>query len=96
MASCSRDSTVRLWSLTPLITPLLLNIITDQPWEKITGNTGEEGSEGVRVAPPLPRNPRLKPPVVFSYRHGHGSWLGAVALWKSVSGHQAGAGQAEL
>uniref|UniRef100_H2TK73 WD repeat domain 17 n=1 Tax=Takifugu rubripes TaxID=31033 RepID=H2TK73_TAKRU len=39
MASCSRDSTVRLWSLTPLITPLLLNIITDQPWEKITGNT---------------------------------------------------------
>lgn len=52
MASCSRDSTVRLWSLTPLITPLLLNIITDQPWEKITGNTGEEGS--VCVAPLCP------------------------------------------
>lgn len=41
MASCSRDSTVRLWSLTPLISPLLLNIVTDQPWEKIMGNTGE-------------------------------------------------------
>ncbi|XP_029356103.1 WD repeat-containing protein 17 [Echeneis naucrates] len=39
MASCSRDSTVRLWSLTPLISPLLLNILTDQPWEKIIGNT---------------------------------------------------------
>lgn len=54
MASCSRDSTVRLWSLTPLITPLLLNIITDQPWEKITGNTGETGS--VRFFPPPPRH----------------------------------------
>lgn len=41
MASCSRDSTVRLWSLTPLISPLLLNILTDQPWEKIIGNTGK-------------------------------------------------------
>ncbi|XP_031722902.1 WD repeat-containing protein 17 isoform X3 [Anarrhichthys ocellatus] len=39
MASCSRDSTVRLWSLTPLISPLLLNILTNQPWEKIIGNT---------------------------------------------------------
>lgn len=39
MASCSRDSTVRLWSLTPLISPLLLNIVTNQPWEKIIGNT---------------------------------------------------------
>lgn len=88
---------MRLWSLTPLITPLLLNIITDQPWEKITGNTGEEGSEGVRVAPPSPPpKPRLKPPVAFPHRHGHGSWLGAVALWKGFSGHQTGAGQAEL
>lgn len=52
MASCSRDSTVRLWSLTPLITPLLLNIITDQPWEKITGNTGE-----TRPVCFLPRSP---------------------------------------
>ncbi|XP_061535832.1 WD repeat-containing protein 17 isoform X1 [Phycodurus eques] len=39
MASCSRDSTVRLWSLTPFISPLLLNILTNQPWEKIIGNT---------------------------------------------------------
>uniref|UniRef100_A0A3Q1GCY8 WD repeat domain 17 n=1 Tax=Acanthochromis polyacanthus TaxID=80966 RepID=A0A3Q1GCY8_9TELE len=39
MASCSRDSTVRLWSLTPLISNLLLNVLTDRPWEKITGNT---------------------------------------------------------
>lgn len=45
MASCSRDSTVRLWSLTPLISPLLLNILTDQPWEKIVGNTGENSPE---------------------------------------------------
>lgn len=41
MASCSRDSTVRLWSLTPLVSPLLLNVLTEQPWEKITGSTGE-------------------------------------------------------
>lgn len=41
MASCSRDSTVRLWSLTPVVSPLLLNILTGQPWEKIIGNTGE-------------------------------------------------------
>lgn len=41
MASCSRDSTVRLWSLTPLISPLLLNVLTEQPWEKVIGNTGE-------------------------------------------------------
>ena len=43
MASCSRDSTVRLWSLTPLISPLLLNIVTEQPWDRILGNTGEPG-----------------------------------------------------
>ncbi|XP_062334611.1 WD repeat-containing protein 17 isoform X2 [Osmerus eperlanus] len=39
MASCSRDSTVRLWSLTPLIGPLLVNILTDRPWDNIIGNT---------------------------------------------------------
>uniref|UniRef100_A0A8C4F930 WD repeat domain 17 n=1 Tax=Dicentrarchus labrax TaxID=13489 RepID=A0A8C4F930_DICLA len=50
MASCSRDSTVRLWSLTPLISPLLLNIITDQPWEKIIGNTDTAMVPG---SPPL-------------------------------------------
>lgn len=42
MASCSRDSTVRLWSLTPLITPLQINILADRPWEEILGNTGVE------------------------------------------------------
>uniref|UniRef100_A0A8C3G6W0 WD repeat domain 17 n=1 Tax=Cyclopterus lumpus TaxID=8103 RepID=A0A8C3G6W0_CYCLU len=50
MASCSRDSTVRLWSLTPLISPLLLNIITNQPWEKIIGNTDTAMVPG---SPPL-------------------------------------------
>uniref|UniRef100_A0A4W6CYL3 WD repeat domain 17 n=1 Tax=Lates calcarifer TaxID=8187 RepID=A0A4W6CYL3_LATCA len=50
MASCSRDSTVRLWSLTPLISPLLLNILTDQPWEKIIGNTDTAMVPG---SPPL-------------------------------------------
>uniref|UniRef100_A0A667WAL4 WD repeat domain 17 n=1 Tax=Myripristis murdjan TaxID=586833 RepID=A0A667WAL4_9TELE len=39
MASCSRDSTVRLWSLTPLISPLLLNILSDMPWDKVIGNS---------------------------------------------------------
>ncbi|XP_028305170.1 WD repeat-containing protein 17 isoform X2 [Gouania willdenowi] len=39
MASCSRDSTVRLWSLSPLVAPLLLNVVTEQPWEKVIGNT---------------------------------------------------------
>ncbi|KAM3842488.1 WD repeat-containing protein 17, partial [Diretmus argenteus] len=39
MASCSRDSTVRLWSLTPLISPLLINILTDQPWDQVLGHT---------------------------------------------------------
>lgn len=52
MASCSRDSTVRLWSLTPLISPLLLNIITDQPWEKIIGNTGWSRSDVLCVMAP--------------------------------------------
>lgn len=41
MASCSRDSTVRLWSLTPLIAPLLINILTEHSWDDIIGNTGE-------------------------------------------------------
>uniref|UniRef100_A0A3B3ZTQ0 Uncharacterized protein n=1 Tax=Periophthalmus magnuspinnatus TaxID=409849 RepID=A0A3B3ZTQ0_9GOBI len=50
MASCSRDSTVRLWSLTPLISPLLLNILTDQPWERIVGNTDTAMVPG---SPPL-------------------------------------------
>ncbi|XP_013855536.1 WD repeat-containing protein 17 [Austrofundulus limnaeus] len=50
MASCSRDSTVRLWSLTPLISPLLLNVLTEQPWEKITGNTDTAMVPG---SPPL-------------------------------------------
>ncbi|XP_058497432.1 WD repeat-containing protein 17 isoform X3 [Solea solea] len=50
MASCSRDSTVRLWSLTPLIAPLLLNILTEQPWEKIIGNTDTAMVPG---SPPL-------------------------------------------
>ncbi|XP_068448227.1 WD repeat-containing protein 17 isoform X2 [Clinocottus analis] len=50
MASCSRDSTVRLWSLTPLISPLLLNILTNQAWEKIIGNTDTAMVPG---SPPL-------------------------------------------
>lgn len=41
MASCSRDSTVRLWSLTPLIAPLLINILTEHSWDDIIGNTGK-------------------------------------------------------
>uniref|UniRef100_A0AAX7TL97 Gem-associated protein 5 TPR domain-containing protein n=1 Tax=Astatotilapia calliptera TaxID=8154 RepID=A0AAX7TL97_ASTCA len=50
IASCSRDSTVRLWSLTPLISPLLLNVLADQPWEKIIGNTDTAMVPG---SPPL-------------------------------------------
>ncbi|KAG7282286.1 hypothetical protein CRUP_024254, partial [Coryphaenoides rupestris] len=50
MASCSRDSTVRLWSLTPLISPLLLNILTQQPWDRILGNTDRAMVPG---SPPL-------------------------------------------
>ncbi|XP_008298495.1 WD repeat-containing protein 17 [Stegastes partitus] len=50
MASCSRDSTVRLWSLGPLIAPLLLNILTDRPWEKVIGNTDTAMVPG---SPPL-------------------------------------------
>ncbi|XP_027624259.1 WD repeat-containing protein 17 isoform X3 [Tupaia chinensis] len=50
MASCSRDSTVRLWSLTPLITPLQINILADRPWEEIIGNTDYAIEQG---APPL-------------------------------------------
>ena len=34
---------MRLWSLTPLIAPLLLNIVTEQPWDRILGNSGEPG-----------------------------------------------------
>lgn len=40
MASCSRDSTVRLWSLTPLINPLHLCILADRSWDEIIGNIG--------------------------------------------------------
>ncbi|XP_064418266.1 WD repeat-containing protein 17 isoform X2 [Latimeria chalumnae] len=50
MASCSRDSTVRLWSLTPLITPLQINILADRTWEEIMGNTDRAMAPG---APPL-------------------------------------------
>ncbi|XP_040274619.1 WD repeat-containing protein 17 isoform X1 [Bufo bufo] len=50
MASCSRDSTVRLWSLTPLISPLQINILADRPWEEIIGNTDRAMEPG---APPL-------------------------------------------
>ncbi|XP_043560687.1 WD repeat-containing protein 17 isoform X4 [Chiloscyllium plagiosum] len=50
MASCSRDSTVRLWSLTPLISPLQINILAEQQWEEIIGNTDRAMSPG---APPL-------------------------------------------
>uniref|UniRef100_A0A8C0TXB2 WD repeat domain 17 n=1 Tax=Cyanistes caeruleus TaxID=156563 RepID=A0A8C0TXB2_CYACU len=50
MASCSRDSTVRLWSLTPLISPLQINIITDRCWDDIIGNTDRAVESG---APPL-------------------------------------------
>ena len=90
MASCSRDSTVRLWSLTPLISPLLLNIVTEQPWEKIIGNTGEARSllsNGV-----LPRKCSDCAPWLYFCRHSSGSRLAPAALWQSVSGHQAGAG----
>lgn len=41
LASCSRDSTVRLWSLTPLINPLQINILADRCWDEIIGNTGK-------------------------------------------------------
>ncbi|XP_041529661.1 WD repeat-containing protein 17 isoform X1 [Microtus oregoni] len=50
MASCSRDSTVRLWSLTPLITPLQINILADRSWEEIIGNTDNAIKQG---SPPL-------------------------------------------
>ncbi|XP_058162516.1 WD repeat-containing protein 17 isoform X5 [Dasypus novemcinctus] len=50
MASCSRDSTVRLWSLTPLITPLQINILADRAWEEIIGNTDYAVEKG---SPPL-------------------------------------------
>lgn len=93
MASCSRDSTVRLWSLTPLISPLLLNILTNQPWEKVIGNTGESEALVCYCCSSC---------FTLTYdwglcllRHGDGSWVAAAALWESVQRHQAGAGQTE-
>ncbi|KAK2527574.1 Wdr17 [Columba guinea] len=50
MASCSRDSTVRLWSLTPLINPVQINILADRCWDEIIGNTDRAVESGV---PPL-------------------------------------------
>ncbi|XP_078252775.1 WD repeat-containing protein 17 isoform X1 [Rhinoraja longicauda] len=50
MASCSRDSTVRLWSLTPLVSPLQINIVAQQQWEDIIGNIDRAMVVG---APPL-------------------------------------------
>ncbi|VFV26960.1 Hypothetical predicted protein [Lynx pardinus] len=50
MASCSRDSTVRLWSLTPLIAPLPINILADRSWEEIIGNIDHAVEQGT---PPL-------------------------------------------
>ncbi len=35
MATCSRDSTVRIWSLTPLIQPVEINILAQRPWNEI-------------------------------------------------------------
>ena len=40
VASCSRDSTVRLWSMTPLVQPLEINIIADRPWSEIIAAPG--------------------------------------------------------
>lgn len=41
MASCSRDSTVRLWSLTPLVNPIQINILADRCWDEVIGNIGK-------------------------------------------------------
>ena len=41
LASCSRDSTVRIWSLTPLVQPLEMNIIAGRPWTEIITSPGE-------------------------------------------------------
>ncbi len=41
MASCSRDSTVRIWSLTPLVQPLEMNIIADRSWNEILASQGQ-------------------------------------------------------
>ncbi|OWK00266.1 hypothetical protein Celaphus_00019228, partial [Cervus elaphus hippelaphus] len=54
VASCSRDSTVRLWSLTPLITPLQINILADRSWEEIIGNTGCIPSPDSAIEPGAP------------------------------------------
>lgn len=40
MASCSRDSTMRLWSLTPLVQPLEINILAEKPWQEILVSQG--------------------------------------------------------
>lgn len=81
MASCSRDSTVRLWSLTPLISPLLLNILTDQPWEKIIGNTGERRPLIRPVSCCSVLKPDLNMLAECLCRHSYGSRLAAAALW---------------
>lgn len=40
IASSSRDSTVRLWSITPLVQPLEMNIIAGKPWSDFYGTVG--------------------------------------------------------
>lgn len=41
MASSSRDSTVRLWSLNSLVQPIELNILAGKPWTSVLGTTGQ-------------------------------------------------------
>lgn len=40
MASSSRDSTVRMWSLNSLVQPIELNVLAGKPWTSVLGSTG--------------------------------------------------------
>jgi len=40
LASCSRDSTMRVWSMAPLIQPLEISILAGLPFDKIIAPTG--------------------------------------------------------
>lgn len=43
VASCSRDSTVRVWSLSQLASPLQIDVLANKPLDEImTPNTGNE------------------------------------------------------
>ena len=47
LASCARDSTLRIWSLTPLITSLQMKTLAMRPLDDVISSTGRLFGSGL-------------------------------------------------